>query len=95
MYVNEIGSSSEDVGIYVDLEYPHFVSGQNEEWKEIVRKDIQKFPNLTLKESYLFDKSDPKSLSSDDSQWKLWIPPELTNELTSRAHVPLQLAKFS
>lgn len=88
MFVEEIATLPAGIALHVDVNSAHFVSAPYEEVKAIVRKDPQKFPDLFLKEPHLFHKTPPRDLSPDDSQWKLWIPSELTIVLISRAHVP-------
>lgn len=88
MFVEEVTSSAEDVGLHIDLKSPQFVSGQYEEIKEVVRKDPGRFPDLAIKEPHLFHKIAPRDISSDASPWKLWIPQDLTATLITRAHVP-------
>lgn len=88
MYVEELGNLPADISLYVDLDSPHFDSDQYETMKAEVRKDPSNFPNLTLKEPHLYHQSIVRSLNTEESRWKLWIPSELVGVLISRSHDP-------
>lgn len=84
VYMEELSVPNE-LNISIDLDSPLFLSDEYLERKNLIVTDKERLPNLEVQDAHIFIRTEKPE---NGSQWKLWVPTGLTDQLIKNAHNP-------
>lgn len=74
----------------IDPSDPEFKSDEYLDLIKTVEKTLNKLPDLTVHNGFIYKKCLPDEGDYDPNPWKLWIPSKLSEVLIQKAHDPPQ-----